>query len=54
MRPIRSFHVLSPELLFGVFHSLLWLLLALQVSAGVLTPLAKSLDVLRPVSAAVQ
>jgi hypothetical protein len=33
----------SPELLFGVFNALLWLLLALQVSTGVVVPLANAL-----------
>lgn len=36
----------SPEFLFGLFNALVWLLLALQVSAGVVTPLAESLGAL--------
>jgi len=54
MRLARSFHFLSPELLFGVFHTLLWLLLALQLSAGVLTPLAQTLDALAPATGVLQ
>jgi len=37
----RLFRRLSPEFLYGVFHALLWLLLALQVSTGVVKPLAE-------------
>jgi hypothetical protein len=37
----RLFRRVSPELLYGVFHALLWLLLALQVSTGVVRPLAE-------------
>ncbi len=37
----RRFRAVSPELLFGLFQTLLWLLLALEVSAGVLAPLAQ-------------
>ena len=44
----RWFRRPSPELLFGVFHTLFWLLLALQVSTGVVTPLAQSLGALGP------
>ena len=40
----RLFRPPSPELLFGVFHVLLWLLLALQVSTGVVVPLADVLE----------
>jgi hypothetical protein len=42
--PSRLFRRPSPELLFGVFHALLWLLLALQVSTGVVVPLADVLE----------
>jgi hypothetical protein len=37
----RLFRRPSSELLYGVFHALLWLLLALQVSTGVVRPLAE-------------
>jgi hypothetical protein len=47
MRPILSRRV-PPELLFGLFNVLLWLLLALEVSKGVLTPLAQVLGSLSP------
>jgi hypothetical protein len=33
----------SPEVAFGLLHTLVWLLLALGVSAGVLAPLAQGL-----------
>jgi hypothetical protein len=36
--------IVAPELLFGVFHTLIWLLLVLQVSAGVVVPLARTLS----------
>jgi hypothetical protein len=42
MRPIPSRRV-PPELLFGLFNALLWLLLVLEVSKGVVTPLAQVL-----------
>jgi hypothetical protein len=32
----------SPELLFGVVQTLVWLFLAIQLSAGVVAPLAQS------------
>jgi hypothetical protein len=40
MRRFPLFRVASPELLFGVFQTLVWLLLVLQVSVGVMAPLA--------------
>jgi hypothetical protein len=43
-----------PELLFGVFQAVVWLLLAFQVTAGVVAPLAQSAAGWAPVSAAVQ
>ena len=42
MRPSRPFRLASPELLSGLFHTLVWLLLALEISAGVVAPLARS------------
>jgi len=54
MRRIHFFRVASPEFLFGVFQALVWLLLALQLSAGVLSPLSQSLDALQPAPAAVE
>jgi hypothetical protein len=54
MHAPRLFRHASPEVFFGVFHTLVWLLLALQLSAGVLTPLAQSLDALEPGRAAVE
>ncbi len=54
MRPVHVFRAVSPEFLFGVFQALVWLLLALQLSAGVLSPLSVSLDALQPVQAAVE
>ena len=50
----RVFRRPSPEFLFGVFHALVWLLLALQVSTGVVRPLAESLGALERHSVAVQ
>ena len=50
MRPSRLVRLASPELLFGVFHTLLWLLLALEVSAGVVAPLARSAAAAAPAS----
>ena len=37
----RLFRRISPELLYGLFHAFLWLLLALEVSTGVVRPLAE-------------
>jgi hypothetical protein len=42
MRRSHFFRFASPELFFGVFQTLVWLLLALQVSVGVVAPLAQS------------
>ncbi|MGO8970957.1 MAG: hypothetical protein ACLQDQ_15465 [Myxococcaceae bacterium] len=45
----RLFRALaSPELLFGLFHTLVWLLLALEISAGVVAPLAAGFAGARP------
>jgi hypothetical protein len=41
MRLSILFRPVSSELLFGVFHTLVWLLLALQFSASVVVPLAR-------------
>ena len=43
MRPARLLRAVSPELLFGLLQTLVWLLLALEVSAGVVAPLAQGL-----------
>ena len=43
MRLPILFRFASSELLFGVFHTLVWLLLALQLSASVVVPLAQVL-----------
>lgn len=50
----RLFRRPSPEFLFGLFHTLMWLLLALQVSTGVVTPLAESLGALSSHAVVVQ
>jgi hypothetical protein len=50
----RIFRRPSPELLFGLFQGLLWLFLALQVTTGVVTPLAASLGALLPQAAVVE
>ncbi len=42
MRFAHLFRVLSPELLFGLFQVLLWLLLAVEVSVRVVAPLAEA------------
>ena len=41
MRLVPLFRAASPELLFGLFHALVWLLVAVSVSAGVVAPLAQ-------------
>ena len=41
MRLSRLVRALSPELSFGLFHALVWLLLAVEISAGVVAPLAQ-------------
>jgi hypothetical protein len=40
-RPVLARFV-SPELVFGLIHTLVWLLLALEFAAGVVAPLAHS------------
>lgn len=42
MRRSLLSRVASPELLFGLFQALVWLLLVLQVSVGVVEPLAQA------------
>ena len=44
----------SPELLFGLFHTLVWVLLVLEISGGVLVPLAQSFSVPQHVAATLQ
>ncbi|HXX29705.1 MAG TPA: hypothetical protein VEJ89_03200 [Myxococcaceae bacterium] len=41
MRQSIPVRLVAPELLFGVFHTLVWLLLVLQLSASVIGPLAE-------------
>jgi hypothetical protein len=48
MRRFLLSRVASPELLFGVFQTLVWLLLVLELSAGVMAPLAHALSVASP------
>jgi hypothetical protein len=43
MRLALPFRLVGPELLFGVFHTLVWLLLVLQLAATVVAPLAEVL-----------
>jgi len=45
MRIALPFRLTGPELLFGVFHTLVWLLLVLQISATVVAPLAEVVSV---------
>jgi hypothetical protein len=51
---MRLARLASPELLFGVFHSLVWLLLVLEISAGVVVPLAQSFSGPQAVAATLQ
>ena len=48
MFPARPLRLLSPELLFGLFHTLVWLALVVTLSAGVLGPLAQASARLAP------
>ena len=41
MRIALPFRLAGPELMFGVFHTAVWLLLVLQISATVVAPLAE-------------
>ncbi len=40
---MRLVRVVSPEVLFGLFHVLVWLLVAVEVAGGVAAPLAQAL-----------
>jgi len=45
MRLVLPFRLAGSEVLFGVFHTLVWLLLVLQLAASVVAPLAEVLSV---------
>ena len=54
MRLARLSLAVSPEVAFGLFHTAVWLLLALGVCAAVVAPLAQGLDATLPPGTAVQ
>jgi hypothetical protein len=54
MRLAQLLRLGSPELFFGVFHTLVWLLLVLGISAGVVGPLAEAFSTSLPLAATLQ
>ena len=54
MRLARLSVIVSPEVAFGLLHTLVWLLLALGVCAAVVAPLAQGLGATLPRSIPLQ